>query len=209
MAVPSAPRFPQAVSTNPTSVDVLWQPPLADGGQPITAYEVGIHDPVTEETEWQPTPDATLGYRVAGLVDGKQYAFSVRAVNTDGTGPASSRVTAAPDQIGTLTFTRGNRLDLLDMDRQSLILRLPAVDVRVTVWWQPFDEHWYGSLEVPVGTRVVSGRRLVVGSGLVDRLSDVLDGNIVCRALAEEYQNADPDRAAWREETHGLFWEPA
>ena len=53
------------------------------------------------------------------------------------------------------------------------------------------------------------GRRLVVGSGLLDRVSDVLAGNIVCRPLNELGQSVEPGRAAWREGTHGLFWEPA
>ena len=146
---------------------------------------------------------------VVGLVAGRRYGFEVRAVNGSGAGVPSGRVFGLADGPALLLSTVGFRVGLLDVDRQSLVLRVGGVDVRVRVWWQPLDQAWYGGLEVPVGRVVVSGRRLVVNAGLLDRLSDVLLGNIVCRPLTELGQTVEPGRAAWREGTHGLFWEPA
>ena len=68
---------------------------------------------------------------------------------------------------------------------------------------------WYAALEVPTNTPVISGRRLVVGAGLLDRLPDVLPGNIVCRALDEDSGRVDPARDAWQRQTHtDSYYEP-
>ena len=73
------------------------------------------------------------------------------------------------------------------------------------MWWQPSDESWYGSLEVPTNTMIVSGRRLALGSGLLDRIGGVLPGNVVLRELGDT--GAEPARDAWRRPTHALLWE--
>ena len=185
---------------------VEWQPSLVGGA--ATAYEVGLAAPTDGGVVWEPVPSG-LSHRVGGLVTGLRYGFEVRGSNADGTGPPSPRVYAAAEANTVVLSTLGRRVELLDAARQSFILRLGEVDVRVTVWWQPTDGHWYATLEVPVNTVVVSGRRLVVGSGLLDRVSDVLGGNLGCRSLTELGQVNEPDRGAWREGTHGLFWEPA
>ena len=187
-------------------MDVQWSPPQDSGSSPIVEYEVGIWDGTT--TEWETTTE-TDAHRVVGLVDGAVYGFSVRATNSAGTGPPSLQVTATPAPPGTATVTVGNRLNILDLDRQSQIVRLGPIEVQLIVWWQPLDGHWYASIDVPVNTRIVSGRRMVVGAGLLDRLGNTIGGNIVCRPLAEDYIFVDPMRNAWREGTHGLFWEPA
>ena len=41
--------------------------------------------------------------------------------------------------------------------------------------------------------------------GLLDRLPDVLAGNVVCRAIDEDSGNHDPERTAWARQTHGLY----
>ena len=66
---------------------------------------------------------------------------------------------------------------------------------------------WWGSLEVPVNTPAVLSRRLSRNAGLLDRITDVLPGNFVLRELSGN--DVEPARNAWRQETHGLFWEPA
>ena len=43
--------------------------------------------------------------------------------------------------------------------------------------------------------------------GLLDRLPDVLPGNIVCRALDEDSGRVDPARDAWQRQTHTLVYE--
>ena len=78
----------------------------------------------------------------------------------------------------------GQRIPLLDLDRQSMIVRLGGMDCRIAgVVSAERLCAWYAALESPTNSpAIISGRRLVVGAGLLDRLPDVLPGNIVCRA---------------------------
>ena len=81
----------------------------------------------------------------------------------------------------------GFRVPLLDLDRQSLIVQhRGALDCRISVWWQPSDAAWYASLECPVNTPIVRGKRLVVNGGILDRIPGVLPGNIILRAIDED-----------------------
>ena len=103
---------------------------------------------------------------------------------------------------------------LLDADRQSLIVRLDGRDCRIRVWWQPSDDNgdgtmggWYGSLEVPTNTPVVTGRRLSLNAGLLTRIDGILAGNLVMRDLGGA--GGEPGRGAFRTGTHALRWEPA
>ena len=95
----------------------------------------------------------------------------------------------------------GQRVPLLDLDRQSLIVRLGGQDCRIRVWWQPSNESWFGSIEVPVNNPAKTARRLGVNTGLLDRLQDVLPGNVVCRAVDEDSGAHDPTRLAWARQT--------
>ena len=104
---------------------------------------------------------------------------------------------------------------LIDADRQSIQLRLPNphgddVDCLLRVWWQPSDEGWWGSLEVPTNTPVVSSRSLPINAGLLDNVGGVLDGNIVMRATGqgEVINEQEPDRDSLRIGSHQLRWEP-
>ncbi|MFI5934531.1 fibronectin type III domain-containing protein [Actinoplanes sp. NPDC051494] len=62
----------------------------ADGGAPITRYEVSTDDGTTWTTL---APDRT----VTGLTNATTYAVRVRAVNRTGSGPASAAVPVTPD----------------------------------------------------------------------------------------------------------------
>ena len=76
----------------------------------------------------------------------------------------------------------------------------------INIWWQPSDLSWWGSIEVPVNTPAVQSRRLALNAGLLDRITDVLPGNLVMRELGNA--GLEPGRNAWSRPTHGLFWEP-
>ena len=98
-------------------------------------------------------------------------------------------------------------IPLLDVDRQALTVRLGSVDVRVEVWWQPGTASWYASVEAPVGTRRVSGRRLAVDTGLLAGHGGDLAGDIYCRATGAI--SGDPGPRPWGQaHTHRLVWEP-
>ena len=113
-----------------------------------------------------------------------------------------------------MTLPTGANIPLLDADRQSLIVRLDGSDCRIRVWWQPSDDNgdgtmggWWGSLEVPTNTPVVTGRRLSLNAGLLDRVDGILGGNLVMRDLGGV--GAEPTRSAFAQGTHALRWEPS
>ena len=94
---------------------------------------------------------------------------------------------------------------LANIDRQGLTVRLGSVDVRLVVWWQPGTLGWFASVEIPVGTRIVSGRRLGVNTSLLPRPLIALPGNLWVRPTGNE---AIPlGRAPWGN-THLLRYEP-
>ena len=94
-------------------------------------------------------------------------------------------------------------IPLLNVPRQSLLVTLAEQDVRLTVWWQPADRHWYGSMEYPAGTPLVSGRRIVLDSPLIGAQARRFVGDLYCRAIA---QSAEPGREPWGN-THRLIYE--
>ena len=154
-----------------------------------------IHEDGTIEP-FENTDDAETSWRVRGLAFGHRYGFRVRSVNVVGAGQASEMVFGIPIRMITgPSIPAGQRIPLIDTDRQSLILRLADQDCRIRVWWQPSDRSWWGSIEVPANTPAVQSRRLALNAGLLDRITDVLPGNIVMRELG----NADlePGRNAW------------
>lgn len=209
MTIPTFPatvRGVRAAAPGGGLIDLSWSVP--ESNSPITGYEVEVTLPDGVVETPYPTGSAVAGHRVRGLAILHRYGFRVRAVNAVGRGGFSDILHAVPQPEITLSASTVQRIPLLDLDRQSLIVRLGSVDCRLWVWWQPMDGAWYATLEAPTNTRVVSGRRIVVNSGLLDRLQGVLPGNVICRALDEDSALVDPTRNAWGRPTHGLFWEP-
>jgi len=88
---------------------VTFAPPTDDGGAPITAYTITASTGQTTTT-----PDARTFATVSGLTNGTAVTFTVRAVNAEGTGPASAAsnsvtptgptLATAPDTAPTLRF---------------------------------------------------------------------------------------------------------
>ena len=206
--VPDVPTRIGVALTGGRALDLSWRLPVDDGGGDIIRCEVCVVPDFGEPEPFE-TAATLTSHRVRGLAFGHRYGFRVRAVNSAGSGPQSAMVDGTPAEIPTVLVPAGLRLPLIDTDRQSLIVRLGAIDCRVLVWWQPSNVSWYASLEVPLGTPVMSGRRLAVNAGLLAGAPDVLAGDVVCRAIDDTDVQRDPDRTAWGNETHGLFWEPA
>ena len=194
------------MSASGTVVELTWQVPLITGIGPITDYEISVIDENGHQGPWESTGSTETKFMVRGLAFGRRYGFRVRGVNSDGSGTESVVFYATPQRSPVVTLRPGQRMPLLDADRQSVIVRLNNIDCRVSAWWQPSDSSYYGSLEVPVNTNVVRSRRLAVNSGLLDRVRDVLPGNVVFRALEDGTPEAK--RGAFAAPTHGLFWMP-
>ena len=99
-----APGPPQSLTTRPsaTVVRLKWAAPEFDGGTPVTSYEYrhAAGDTVPASTaaaDWTAVGTKQFA-RVAGLTNGRQYAFEVRAVNSEGAG-AAAKTTAVPTAV--------------------------------------------------------------------------------------------------------------
>ena len=95
-----------------TEVDLTWQAPATDHGQPLT-YEYRQQEgtgPFGDWTAIQNSDIDTTGYTVTGLTMGTDYTFEVRAENVGGKGPEASVIvtTLAPTWEFTLTDSGGN-----------------------------------------------------------------------------------------------------
>ena len=206
---PGPPIFPRFEVGAEMHLDLLWEPPITDGGGAITAYEALLVDEVGQTIGWEAAGDGDARqHRFRGLREGGRYRAVVRARNLAGTSDASEQVEGAPCVMpAAVTLPPGATIPLGDHDRQSLIVRLDGRDCRVRVWWQPSDSGWWGSLEVPTNTTVVTGRRLGLNAGLLDRIDGILAGNLVMRDLGGV--GVEPGRDAFAAGTHALRWEPA
>ena len=89
--LPSAVRSLVVSVVERDAVTLTWAQPASDGGSRITAYEVvGGETLQVKET----------GVRVAGLLPGTAYSFTVAAVNRKGAGPAVQiQATTAPPPV--------------------------------------------------------------------------------------------------------------
>jgi hypothetical protein len=89
-------------------VDLTWTAPASNGGSPIVGYEVTRDNWVTKEE-----PGATeLNQSFAGLTNGTEYTFRIRALNAAGAGAESTvKATPAgkPGIVRNFTATPGNR----------------------------------------------------------------------------------------------------
>ena len=207
IAAPSVVRYVEAEPTGRPSVVLEWHAPESDGGESIGGYQVCVVNPDGTVEPFVSTGSTERRHTVRGLAFWHRYGFRVRAANSAGPGPPSETVYAVPVRFLQRTIPVGQRIPLLDVDRQSLIVRLAGIECRIIVWWQPSDAGWWASLEVPVNTPVIRSRRLALNSGILDRITDVLPGNLVLREIGST--GAEPQRNAWARPTHALVYEPS
>ena len=206
ITIPSVPLDLRAMPPGGERIDLSWHLPITDGGSPITNYEIRVAGPDGVEYPVESTGNAGLAYRASGLALYQRYGFQVRAVNSMGRSDYTGIVYATPVILPAVLPRVGQRIPLLDLDRQSLILRLASRDTRLRVWYQPSDSAWYASLESPANSPAITSRKITTGTGLLDNLPDVLPGNFVCRAIDDDSTASEPARDAWRRQTHGLFY---
>ena len=192
-----------------TFVDLSWTAPADDGGGEILYYEIRVIEEDGTATPFERTDGPETMWRVRGLAFYHRYGFRHRAVYAAGPGPQSPIFYMTPTRPVVRVIPPGARIPLDDHDRQSLIVRIAGQDCRIRIFWQPSDPDggsWWGSLEVPIDTPVVTSRRLGLNIGLLDRIEDVLPGNIVLRELGGD--GLEPQRDAFASKSHGLFFEP-
>ncbi|XP_065220483.1 twitchin isoform X27 [Planococcus citri] len=87
---PGAPGLPEIVDYDEHMVDLKWDPPIRDGGAPVTGYIIEMkskHDPnFVQAVE---VKGNQCQAKVPKLEKGQQYQFRVRAVNKAGPGEPS------------------------------------------------------------------------------------------------------------------------
>jgi len=87
-STPFSPSAPTAVPGGASAV-VRWQPPVSDGGAPITGYTVTPNAAGAALAPQLFAAGATFA-TVTGLTNGRSYTFTVAAINATGTGPPST-----------------------------------------------------------------------------------------------------------------------
>jgi len=97
--VPSAPQNLVATAGN-AQVSLLWTAPASNGGSPITGYN--IYRSTTSGKEGT-TPIASVGssitsYPDTSVTNSQQYFYTISAVNSVGSSPASNEISATPGQ---------------------------------------------------------------------------------------------------------------
>nr|XP_032836792.1 immunoglobulin-like and fibronectin type III domain-containing protein 1 isoform X5 [Petromyzon marinus] len=82
---PSLPVGPLETSVAGKLVTMTWQPPLDDGGRPVSRYLVERRQ--ADKRSWVPVGDAAgdaASFKTDKVDEGKAYQFRVRAVNSEG-----------------------------------------------------------------------------------------------------------------------------
>ena len=95
---PGAPTGLTAMANRQTRIDLSWRAPANNGGAAITGYRVEVS---TDGSSWSNlaanTNSTATRYSHTGLTAGSTRRYRVSAINSAGTGPASSVATATTD----------------------------------------------------------------------------------------------------------------
>ena len=142
-APPSAPTGVNGVATS-NSIEVNWNAPSVDNGQPVTGYRVYIKE---ENSAAAATPSMiitspTTSYEILNLVRGTRYEIRVAAINSVGTGDLSEVVivqtlsTSPPGVPGTPTLTAVTHNSIMVMWEAATDMNDGAATV-YRVYWRP------------------------------------------------------------------------
>lgn len=181
------------------AVVLTWQPPLNASAADLTRYELRI-----DSEDWITLPLVTT-YTVEGLQTWRAYVFRLRAVGVQGVGPESEPLTAIPEPpIPVVEVKKGGVIELLNVNRQSFIVQLGTVQCRLRIFWNPVDRCWYIDLQIPAGTPVISGRRIVPNRCLLNPTLTPLNGTLIARSTVGSDNISEKP---WGR-THFLQWTP-
>lgn len=91
LAAPTAPTGLTAARGD-TSTTAAWQPPVSDGGTPVTGYTVTAEPGGHQVT----VPADQTSADITGLTNGTSYTITVTAQNTVGTSPTAAPTSVTP-----------------------------------------------------------------------------------------------------------------
>ena len=93
VTTPGAPTIKKVVAgLGSGQLQVRYDAPVADGGAPVTGYEVTVN----EGQDWWPCVGVAGDCTLTNLSNGTKYTVALRAVNAVGPGPASATDTGTP-----------------------------------------------------------------------------------------------------------------
>lgn len=101
LAQPSQPQYLAATVTSPSQVDLSWTASSANGGSPITGYDIYRGTASHAETLLAKIGDVT-SYNDTTVASGQTYYYAVTAVNSIGQSQPSNEVTATPTLSSTV-----------------------------------------------------------------------------------------------------------
>jgi c-di-GMP-binding flagellar brake protein YcgR len=114
IAIPASPPAPpQNLAATPgnRNVTLTWQPPVDNGGMPVTNYTIYYgNSPGNYKNNI--TVSNITNYTITGLTNGQRYYFAVSAINSAGEGQKSNETSAVPCTVPSaprnLSATAGN-----------------------------------------------------------------------------------------------------
>ena len=120
-----APQSLAAVATSHDMVTLTWTAPADDGGLAVTGYEYRSYETSgTPPDAWEDA-GAVLTVDVTGLTKNTDYTFEVRAMNSAGSGPATSATATTLRDAGA---------------PQSLTADATSHDMVTLTWTAPADD---------------------------------------------------------------------
>ena len=140
----SPPGAPEPISsiglqTSPGSgsVRLSWSRPSDNGGSPIIRYEYRYAPAGEAWSEWEKVGAGSSGVTVGGLIDGREYVFEVRAVNTLGKGAVETAMAVPERRIAPPPPPGGGGGGLLFPPEAPAALTATAGDGAVRLEWSP------------------------------------------------------------------------
>jgi len=97
---PSAPRNLESTAGD-GHVNLVWDPPLDNGGSNIKEYKIYRGPSSGEESYFDSVDESITSYNDNDLTNGQTYYYKISAVNDDGEGEKSSEVSATPLAVPT------------------------------------------------------------------------------------------------------------
>ena len=156
VAAPGWPMNLRFTSVDRTAVTLAWDPPVDDGGSPVTGYEYRVFGPCASGADAvcdvvAPTRVSGTSRRITGLNREGTYEFSVRALNAVGAGDWSQPITK---DVGPQTAAGGRvvlsptRLTVAEGGEATYRVKLstnPTLPLFVVMHWDG-DENLGGEL---------------------------------------------------------------
>ena len=103
----TAPGIPTGITATPvssTQINLSWTAPSSNGGSAITGYKIEVKSGSgSYSTLVSNTANTATAYSHTGLVTGTTYSYRVYAINSIGTGSASSEASATPTSSSSAT----------------------------------------------------------------------------------------------------------